>query len=532
MKYFISLILIGMGVGLMAQTNSTTIEGNISYLTSQNVYVRFASTEGLMVGDTLFISEDDSQVPALVVTSLSSISAVCSAIGDVKLELGDRLNTRPQVATIEEVEPVKVEEPEVAIPVEAEIVDEEVVQQTRQKISGRLGLSSYLNFSDSPGGNSQRMRYTFSMNARNISDSKLSVEAYLSFVHRSGEWNEIKDDIFNGLKIYNLAMNYKFSDKYQLWFGRKINPKLSSVGAIDGLQYEMKFNAFTIGLIAGSRPDYVNYSYNFNLLEFGGYVAHEYTSDHGNMQSTLAIINQQNSGATDRRFAYLQHANALIKNVYFFGSAEIDLYKKVNDVTSNTFNLSNLYLSLRYKIIKPLTVSLSYSNRQNVVYYETYDRDFIERLLDTDGTQGYLFQVNYRAGRSIYMGVKTGYRFRNQDPRPTKNLYAYVTMSRVPAVDASVTVSATLLETAYLSGKIFSIGLNKELVPAKLDGGLGYRLVQYDFINSESALTQNMGELNLTYRIMKKLYCSLNVEATFEKEYNYQRVYINITQRF
>jgi len=532
MKYLISLILIVISVGLKAQTNSTTIEGNISYLTSQNVYVRFASTEGLQVGDTLFLTKGGKKVPALVITSLSSISAVCSAIGDIKLELADQVVTRSKMVAIQNVEPEKVVEPEVALPVKEEVAEEKVVQQPEQKISGRVGISSYLNFSDSPGGNSQRMRYTFSMNARNISDSKLSVEAYLSFVHRSGEWSEIKDDIFNGLKIYNLALNYKFSDKYQLWFGRKINPKLSSVGAIDGLQYEMKFNAFTIGLIAGSRPDYVNYSYNFSLFEFGGYVAHEHISDNGNMQSTLAIINQQNSGATDRRFAYLQHANALIKNLYFFGSAEIDLYKKVNDVTSNTFNLSNLYLSLRYKIIKPLTVSLSYSNRQNVVYYETYDRDFIERLLDTDGTQGYLFQVNYRPGRSVFMGVKTGYRFRKQDPRPTKNLYAYVTMSRVPSINASVTVSATLLETAYLSGKIFSIGLNKELVPAKLDGGVGYRLVQYDFINSESALTQNMGELNITYRILKKLYCSLNVEATFEKEYNYQRVYINITQRF
>lgn len=532
MKYLISLILLMMGVGLEAQTTSATIEGDISYITSQNVYVRFTSTEHLTMGDTLFFQGKESPTPVLVVTSLSSISAVCKPIGEIRLTVSDKIFSVEKASVTPIIQPVEEEELVLVETIDDQARPEEVVKTDKQKVTGRVGISSYLNFSDSPGGNSQRMRYTFSMNARNISDSKLSVESYMSFVHRSGEWSEIKDDVFNGLKIYNLSVNYKFSDQYQLWFGRKINPKLSSVGAIDGLQYEMKFAAFTVGLIAGSRPDYRNYSYNFNLLQFGGYVAHEYKTDHGNMLTSFAIIDQENSGFTDRRFAYFQHANALVKNMYFFGSAEFDLYKRVNDVTNNTFNLSNLYVSLRYRIIRPLSVSLSYSNRQNVVYYETYDKDFIERLLDTEGTQGYLFQVNYRPGRSVFMGVKTGYRFRKQDPLPTKNLYAYVTMSRVPGVQASITVSATLLETSYLSGKIYSLSLNKELVPAKLDGSIGYRLVQYDFLNSESSLTQNMAELSMTYRITKKLYCSLNAEGTFEKEYNYQRVYFNITQRF
>jgi hypothetical protein len=195
MKYLIPLILIVMSVGLKAQTNSATIEGNISYLTSQNVYVRFASTEGLREGDTLFLTKDGNRVPALVVTSLSSISAVCGAIGNVKLELADKLVTTPKVGVIQDIEPEAIVEPKIVPLVEEEVPEEEVVPQPEQKISGRIGISSYLNFSDSPGGNSQRMRYTFSMNARNISDSRLSVETYITFVHRSGEWSEIKDDI-------------------------------------------------------------------------------------------------------------------------------------------------------------------------------------------------------------------------------------------------------------------------------------------------------------------------------------------------
>jgi hypothetical protein len=32
--------------------------------------------------------------------------------------------------------------------------------------------------------------------------------------------------------------------------------------------------------------------------------------------------------------------------------------------------------------------------------------------------------------------------------------------------------------------------------------------------------------------MMKKLSCSLNYEGTFEKGRNYERIYVNLTQRF
>ena len=156
------------------------------------------------------------------------------------------------------------------------------------------------------------------MNAQNIGNSKLSAEVYIDFVHKINEWSEIKADIFNGLKIYNLALNYEFNKNNKIWLGRKINPRISNMGAIDGLQYELRLKSFTIGVVGGFRPDYLNYSFNAKLLQFGGYLGHDYSNKNGSMQTTLAFINQMNNGKTDRRFAYFQHTNALIKNLYFF----------------------------------------------------------------------------------------------------------------------------------------------------------------------------------------------------------------------
>jgi hypothetical protein len=249
------------------------------------------------------------------------------------------------------------------------------------------------------------------------------------------------------------------------------------------------------------------------------------------MQSTLGFIEQKNQSKTDRRFLYFQHINSLVKNLYFFGSAEMDLYKVVDGQAENTFNLTNLYLSLRYRVIRQLSLALSYSARQNIIYYETY-KDFVERLLESETLQGWRFQINYRPVKNLSLGVTAGYRFRKEDPKPSQNLYAYMTYSRIPGLNAAVTFSATLLETSYISGNIYSLGLTRELVPGKLNGGLKYRYVDYLYTNSETTQIQNIGEANLTWRIYKKLSLSVYYEGTFEKQFNFNRIYVNLSQRF
>jgi hypothetical protein len=61
---------------------------------------------------------------------------------------------------------------------------------------------------------------------------------------------------------------------------------------------------------------------------------------------------------------------------------------------------------------------------------------------------------------------------------------------------------------------------------------LNYRWVNFDYINTASQLTQPISEIDLTYRFNKKLYFSVNFEATFQKEDTYNRVYLNLQRKF
>lgn len=535
MKYFALIgFLIATTLSLRGQSVVNPIEGKVSYITSQNVYVKFSSTEDILVGDTLYIIKDGIKTPALQVSNLSSISCVCIPLSGLKFSKDETVvaeSKKLSKASNENNIPVEVATVIPATQINTVNTEPEKVE-LEQKVNGRLSLSSYSNFSNTPGGNSQRFRYTFSLNAQNISNSKFSAETYISFAHSNQNWDAIKSNVFNGLKIYNLAVKYEPSTNMTIILGRKINSNISNIGAIDGLQFEKRFNSFLLGAFVGSRPNYTDYSYNFNLLQFGAYGGHILANkSRGEMRNTLAFVEQKNNGKTDRRFAYFQHSNSLVKNLFLFGTAELELYQYINGQAQSSPKFTNLYLMLRYRVFKQLSLSLSYSARQNIIYYETY-KDYIDRLIDETTLQGYSFQVNYRPFKFMSIGARAGYRYRKEDPRATKNLNAYLTFSQIPGIKVSTTLSATFLETAYLNGKIYSLGFSKDLLQGKVYGSVNYRYVDYNYTFYEASLVQHVGDINLSWRIIKNVSLSVTYEGTFEDVSNYNRVYFNLSTRF
>ncbi len=536
MRHLLPVILLMLaGLSLQGQTQAEPLEGIVTYVTNQNVYARFTSTTLIDIGDTLFVRQGDQLIPALKVWEHSSISCACTPLSGIVVNAHDKVYFKPKLLTQAAmlVEPRDTLQQTVPLPAKSltdTTTNTKIEKKNVQDVRGFLTVASYTNFSNTSGGNSQKMQYTFSLNAQNIGNSKLSAESYISFYHRDKEWSEIQHNVFNGLKIYNLNVSYRFSKHVNVLFGRKINPYISNMGAVDGLQFEMKYNNITIGLLGGTRPDYRDYSFNANLLQFGGFIAHEKKTKNGYFQTTVALIEQRNSGKTDRRFAYLQHTNSIVRNLTFFGSLEVDFYRLAFNSQDSTLKqdnapkLSNLYLSLRYRATRKLSFSLSYSSRQNVVYYETY-KSFIDKILDTQTLQGYSFQVNYRPFTKLSLGATAAYRFQKNDPRDSKNLYVYLTYSQVPALGISATLSTTLLQTGYLNGNIYSFGIDRDLVKGKLFAGLTYRYVDYRFNFSEQPVTQSIGEANLTWRVYKRISFSVYYEGTFEKVNQFNRIY-------
>ncbi|MCF8308399.1 MAG: hypothetical protein K9I68_05255 [Bacteroidales bacterium] len=536
----LTLIIILAGLSLKAQTLDT-IRGEVSYLSSKNVYVKFENTDNISEGDTLYFLQKNRLVPALEVNNLSSISCVGTPLQDRQIKEDDvllatfRTKEKALQKPKEEVadkksDTVKPEEK----PQEEKATTttgEEDAGEREQSLDGRISVASYSNFSNTPGGNSQRMRYTFSFDAENLGGSKFSAESYVSFRHQGNQWNEVQNNLFNALKIYDLSLKYDKSKSMKVWLGRKINPKISSLGAIDGLQAEKGFNDFTVGAIAGTRPDYTDYSFNLDLFQYGAYFAHDHDVGDGSVRSTLGIIEQKNSSKTDRRFAYFQHTNTILEDVYFYGTMEMDLYENLNDNPQNTFDLTNLYLSLRYRPVRKLSLTASYSARENVIYYETY-KNLLDSIINSETRLGYRFRVRYNPANNLTIGARAGYRYQKDDPSRSKNLRGYVSYRHIPYLKASATMSAMIMESAYLNGNIYSLRLYRDIIANELYGGIMYRYVDYDYSENPLSQIQNIGEINLRWQVWDELSLSVHYEGTFQENDQFNRVYLNLRKGF
>ena len=100
MKHLLSAFLIlFLGFSLKGQTLGEAQEGTVSFVTSQNVYVKFQSTKDISAGDTLFIMKDTNKIPALIVKDLSSISCVCTRISKNQFAFKNFLVNKNQLNT-------------------------------------------------------------------------------------------------------------------------------------------------------------------------------------------------------------------------------------------------------------------------------------------------------------------------------------------------------------------------------------------------------------------------------------------------
>jgi hypothetical protein len=535
-KYLLITLLYFAFFKLYGQTTQNFVEGKVSYITMQNIYVRFEATGMVQKGDTIFIRKDQKLVPLFISESVSSTSSVGKPLGNYDVKPGDAAFIKIKKDTRKQVK----ESPPVGIATQGrDTIQTQLSKATAkakpdsersEKIRGRIGVSSYSNFSNSSTF-SQRMRYTFSLTADHISGSKISTDTYIMFTHRFDHWADVKDNIFSALKIYSLNVNYDLSDKTRLSFGRKINQHISGIGAIDGLQAETRAGSFTFGAVIGSNPDYSDYSFNAKLLEYGAYLSHEGKNKNGSMVNSFAIFEQTSHGMTDRRFAYFQHDNSLAKNINLYASSELDLYALENGLPINTIRLTSLYLSLRYRMSRQLSAYLSYDARKNVIYYETF-KNYLDQLLLDATRQGYQLRINYRPTNNITSGITGGYRFQKKDPKPMLNVNGFLTFSQVPGINASVNLTANWLQTSYVDGMIYGIQIYRDIVPSKLSTGIYYRLADNQYSNYSSNSIQQMAQFELSWRISKKLSFSANYDGTFDRETKYHSIYINLIQRF
>ncbi len=542
-QFFYILLFISFVCSLQAQTKLVYEQGTASFLSSRNVYVKFASTAGMAVGDTLFVIKDEAYVPALIISNTSSTSAVCTPLTDHNWQKGDPFYAAVEVKIKKKepkkkITPIKTEVPDKTIADEIH-ADEQVATTgeaearkpaRKEKLRGRVSAASYSNFSEYR--DIHRMRYAFSFKGDNIRKSKFSTENNITFRHTLGEWQQVKENLNQALKVYALSVKYELDDHSSVTFGRKINPRISSMGALDGLQLEKSWGNFLIGALAGSRPDYSDYSFNINLLQAGAYLSRVSSDPKKYQQTTVGFAEQRNRGEIDRRLVYFQHTGQLFKNMNLFSSFELDLYENINNEANNTTRLTNIFVSLRYTASKKLRLTASYDARRNIIYYESY-KHFIDQLIDNETRQGLRFGFSHRPHKLISWGVNSSLRFQKNQQNQSKNINAFVNFSRIPNLGIRASLRANYLETDYIRSQVYSLNLSRAIIKQKLNADIYYRFMNYAYQNNDTKVLQNIGGASFSYQVLKKLTLYLYYEGTFDDQGRvFQRFNSKLIQRF
>ncbi|RDK88688.1 hypothetical protein [Marinirhabdus gelatinilytica] len=529
MKKLVSCILIfGVALGVFAQDAGKTLQGAVTFVTSNNVYVRFDGTENLNVGDVLTFNGTN----CLKITSLSSTSAVCTSINNCEVSKDDTVTaTVSTTETTTDDVPIETtdtteEAPKTTVDVAPEYSEKESLY--KENIRGRVSVASY-NLSSNVRESRNRLQGRFSLTANHIGDSKFSVESYIAYrsILSPPENYASRTSIFN---IYNLNLRYDALPDLSITAGRKINPKASSLGANDGVMVEKYFGKFYVGAIGGFRPDIFDYGFNTDLLQYGGYFGIETDSKDFYSQTTLGAMEQTNAGATDRRYIYFQHNSTIASNLNLFSSMELDIFGGEEGGS----RLTNLYLSARYRFSRAVNAMISYDSRKQIIYYQTFQTE-LERFLDDDlARQGIRLRLNVRPAKIVWLGASYSNRSQSDSQNESNNVYGYATLSKIPGVGGRFNVSYNSNTSRYLSSNIASVRYSRDVVKGKLQADAYFRNAKYEYENRDETFTQNYFGGGLNWSISRSWQFSINGElSTLDSndEKNY-RFYTRLTKRF
>lgn len=514
---------------LLAQDNKHTVIGKVTFVTSKNAYVKFENTNVIKVGDTLQAPDKNK---CLLVTNKSTTSVVCLKLNNCIV------NKEDKIAYVYELV-------DKSIVLESEDIQEEIgisfndsiqaIQGKKktnyvEKITSRLSAASYSNFSQVRDDN-HRFMTRFYLEADHINNSKFSVESYLNYRQNIYPKDTTKSISKSHLNVFNMAVKYDVDSTLSITAGRKINYKISSLGAIDGIQAEKFFGKNYAGVIAGFRPDIYDFGFNPNLLQYGAYIGKLTDSENFYSQTTLGFAEQRNQGNIDRRFSYLQHSSTIFKDLNVFSTLEVDLYNKVNDSVNDNIRVTNLYVSGRYRFNKAINVSLSYDSRKRIIYYKTYETD-IERLLDEDiARQGFRARLNIRPIKYVYSGFSYSKRLQSDSQNKSDNIYGYVSMSKLP-INGRLSLTYNMNTSNYLKSNIASIRYSREFLDGRLGSDIYYRFVNYKYNSDTPDFNQHYLGGYFSYYIDRSFTISLSGEASIYENQTDYRINTQIIKRF
>lgn len=490
--------------------------GNVSFVTSTRVYLKFDNTQAIHSGDTLFSIIDNQLVPAAVVGQKSSLSVVATPLEGHKLSKGDVLQFNGRNINAQD----------------SNVPTKKRLAKQKDPIRGSVALGSYVQASSAEDFHARNMaRVRFSMDG--INDSRFSVSTYFIY-RRNLEASE--DTIYQSpglFNVYNLFLKYEKEGDYSIGVGRKVNRRVASLGMIDGIHLEKQIGKFHVGGIVGFRPNFRNNGFSTNNSQIGGYLGVSHKDKGKSFDVTVGLLEQKNGSAIDRRYLYAQGSASLGYGFSLFSSAEMDLYTLNSDLTQGGNRLTNFHLSANYRFNKMIRLSASYDTRKQIIFYETFQTNLERLIADDEARQGIRARITIKPFKRVTIGAAYGKRYQNNMANASDNYNVFGSIRNMPVIGGILSANLNVNQSNYLNSISTTFRHSRYYFQNKVSASTYLRSVAYSH-NPERDVTvlQQFAGTQVNYLFGNNFSLGGLVEFSLRQSEYKSRFNIQLTKRF
>lgn len=390
--------------------------GVISYVSKESVYVRFSSTTGIALGDTLYSAKTD--MPVLVVSKKSSISTINTRIGTTNLLIGDSILFYSNVQVDKnipqkETNPVVRDGKNQIIRSADSVIRKNIPQEPKEKSwnwHGNTSLSTRYNQTLGSEANRGMNQQYGRFNIRGIkNDSLNSLGLHLSgnYQQFSSSYARAEAPKMGRLYLNQAELQWKPASSLEFRIGRGFQNGLSSMGALDAARISYKKSTIQFEAMGGFAPNFRTHQFSTENLAYGLSLKTEHYKNTLKWDVSLGWMNQFSQGQIDRRLLLLQ-GSLYNKKSYAYFLIENDFTQGINQS-----RVQSTYVSLQHRWNSKWNSFLSYDTRTPWIYWRSYDQLTIDDLIEREAQRGFRVRLNYKSSKNVNWGFQSTVRTTN-----------------------------------------------------------------------------------------------------------------------
>lgn len=532
-KSFCRLLVFGpmLFIGFKASGQTNSRPGEVTYITSENVYVRFPSTDGLAAGDTL---RGEDGTPCLVVQQMSSTSCVTLPIGGCSPVVGQAMLATiaarpPADAALNESPAATESRPN---PPASPAASASAPAFPPMRISGSVTAATHAASAlrdNHASLTTARATFRVNLGAENLAGLPLDLDL-------AGNFQSIYRDASSSTPgwrqrntFYQAAATYRFmSSGVALTAGRRLARGFSTIGSIDGLHGEWRRGAWVAGAVVGYQPGLLTNALDPDRPAYGLHVGKRSRGEDMRSDWRLGFLGQSFAGATDRQFVFGQVDVDLGNAVQMFASGEWDVYATAG---YNRPGPRALFGSVQWQFAPGWSAYLSADKRAPILRFSSFESSTLQSLMDRPA------QYVYRARLSGRFAAKHRVTIGVSDRRETMSLgrtaqFRY-TWADLPLVGGRLGYSAFRTQMPSLTNLSQRMSYDTELSNGRARLEIHYRWVRTGFARENLAVVhQHYWGGGVHGRFGEQWRASLSVESATQKFQNLLRLQASLTYRF